>query len=282
MSSRAQVAVLPPLGRRAPRPGAITAAVRERPALRIVAFAAFGLYGVLRWASMLSPAPTLRSLGMLAVATGIVAIGVLLEGRLRALLVFAGIIALLAMFAFSGVPFSWVRHLRIWATGDGIGQGLSGLPRTLIPYTGLDPWIREVILLGGGLLLLGSALVLALAPRPLSEARRAVGAIPLLTLAVLPSTINRPPGVYVHGLLLFGLLALFVWGERLDQDDGAVVVGVAAIAAAAGMAFAPVLDTHKPWVNYQALTNSLAPGASSRLTGRSATARSRGRVRATR
>ena len=262
MSSRAQVAVLPPLGRRAPRPGAITAAVRERPALRVVAFAAFGLYGVLRWASMLSPAPTWRSLGMLAVATGIVAIGVLLEGRLRALLVFAGIVALLAMFAFSGVPFSWVRHLRIWATGDGIGQGLSGLPRTLIPYTGLDPWIREVILLGGGLLLLGSALVLALAPRPLSEARRAVAAIPLLTLAVLPSTINRPPGVYVHGLLLFGLLALFVWGERLDQDDGAVVVGVAAIAAAAGMAFAPVLDTHKPWVNYQALTSSLAPGAS--------------------
>ena len=217
---------------------------------------------MLRWAGMLSPAPTWRSLGMLAVATAIVAIGVLLEGRLRALLVFAGIVALLAMFAFSGVPFSWVRHLRIWATGDGIGQGLSGLPRTLIPYTGLDPWIREVILLGGGLLLLGSALVLALAPRPLSEARRAVSAIPLLTLAVLPSTINRPPGVYVHGLLLFGLLALFVWGERLDQDDGAVVVGVAAIAAAAGMAFAPVLDTHKPWVNYQALTSSLAPGAS--------------------
>ena len=89
-----------------------------------------------------------------------------------------------------------------------------------------------------------------------------MSAIPLLTLAVLPSTINRPPAVYVHGLLLFGLLALFVWGERLDQDEGATVVGVAAVAAAAGMAFAPVLDTHKPWVNYQALTGSLAPGAS--------------------
>jgi transglutaminase-like putative cysteine protease len=81
-------------------------------------------------------------------------------------------------------------------------------------------------------------------------------------MAVLPSTINRPPGVYVHGLLLFGLLALFVWGERLDQDDGALVVGVAAIAAAAGMAFAPAIDSHKPWINYQALTSSLAPGAS--------------------
>ncbi|MGZ4325143.1 MAG: transglutaminase-like domain-containing protein [Solirubrobacteraceae bacterium] len=262
MSSRAQVAVLPPLGRRAPRPGAITAAVRERPALRVVAFAAFGLYGVLRWASMLSPAPTWRSLGMLAVATAVVALGILLEGRARPLLMFAGIVALLALFAFSGVPFSWVRHLRIWATADGIGQGLSGLPRTLVPYSGLNPWIREVMLLGGGLLLLGSALILALAPRPVTETRRAIAAVPLLTLAVLPSTINRPPGVYVHGLLLFGLLALFVWGERLDQDDGTTVVGVAAVAAAAGMAFAPALDTHKPWINYQALTSSLAPGAS--------------------
>ena len=106
--------------------------------------------------------------------------------------------------------------------------------------------------------------------------------MPLLTLAVLPSTINRPPGVYVHGLLLFGLLALFVWGERLDQDDGATVVGVAAVAAAAGMAFAPALDTHKPWINYQALTSSLAPGRRSRSTGRSATARWPGPVRVTR
>jgi transglutaminase-like putative cysteine protease len=263
VSSRAQVAVLPPLGRRAPRPGATTtAAVRERPALRLVAFAGFGLYGVLRWSTMLHPAPTWRSLGMLAVATAIVAIGILLDRRARPLVVFAGILALLAMFAFSGVPFSWVRHLRIWATADGIGQGLSGLPRTLVPYSGLNPWIREVMLLGGGLLLLGSALILALAPRPLTETRRAIAAVPLLTLAVLPSTINRPPGVYVHGLLLFGLLALFVWGERLDQDDGATVVGVAAIAAAAGMAFAPALDNHKPWLNYQALTSSLAPGVS--------------------
>ena len=34
--------------------------------------------------------------------------------------------------------------------GDGIGQGLSGLPRTLVPYGGPNQWIREVMLLGGG------------------------------------------------------------------------------------------------------------------------------------
>jgi protein-glutamine gamma-glutamyltransferase len=262
MSSRAQVAVMPPLGRRATRPGAAATAVPERVGTVVVAFAAFALYGALRWATMLHPQPTWRSLGMVAVATGILAIGMFLGSRARWLVVVAGIVALLAIFAFSGVPLSWVRHLRIWATADGISQGLSGLPRTLIPYSGLNPWIREVMLLGGGLLLLAPALILALAPRPLSETRRAIAAIPLLTLAVLPSTINRPPGVYFHGLLLFGLLALFMWGGRLDRDDTATVVGIAAIAAAAGMAFAPALDTHKPWVNYQALTSSLAPGAS--------------------
>ncbi|MGZ4196974.1 MAG: transglutaminase-like domain-containing protein [Solirubrobacteraceae bacterium] len=262
MSSRAQVAVLPPLGRRAVRPGAKATTAPERAGTVVAAFAAFGLYGALRWSTMLHPAPTWRSLGMLAVTTAIVAIGILLRGRARPLVVFAGIVALLAMFALSGVPLSWVRHLRIWVTADGIGQGLSGLPRTLIPYSGLNPWIREVMLLGGGLLLLGSALILALGPRPLTETRRAVSAIPLLTMAVLPSTINRPPDVYFHGLLLFGLLALFMWGGRLERDDAATVVGIAAVAAAAGMAFAPALDTHKPWINYQALTTSLAPGAS--------------------
>ena len=42
---------------------------------------------------------------MLVVATAVVAIGILLQGRARPLLVFAAIVALLAMFAFSGVPF---------------------------------------------------------------------------------------------------------------------------------------------------------------------------------
>lgn len=227
--------------------------------MRLAAFAAFGLYGALRWATLLHPSPTWRAVGLVAVSTAVVAIGVALQGRARPLLVFGAVLALLATFAFSGVPFHWVRHLRIYATANGIGEGLSGLPRALVPYSGLNQWIREVMLLGAGVLLLTSALTLALAPRPLSETRRAAAALPLLTLAVLPSTLNRPAVVYVHGLVLFALLALFVWGERLERDDFAMVVGVAAVAAAAGMAFAPALDTHKPWVNYQALTSSLAP-----------------------
>ena len=261
MSSRAHVAVLPPLGRRAPRPAAGTIA-HERVGLRLAAFAAFGLYGVLRWATQLNPEPTWRLLGMLAVSTAVVAIGTATPRRARSAVWVAGSLALLAMLALSGVPLSWIRHVRLWAIGDGIGQGLSALPRVLVPYSGLNPWVREVNLIGAGLLLLAAALTLAAAPRPLTEARRAVASLPLLTLAVLPSVIARPPQAYVHGLLLFALLALFIWGERLERDDYATVIGVSVVAAAAGMAFAPALEGHKPWLNWQSLTNSLAPGAS--------------------
>lgn len=228
--------------------------------MRLFAFGAFAFYGALRWATMLHPAPTWRALGMVAVALGVVAIGLALEGRYRWIIVVAGVIGLLAMFAFSGVPFHWVRHLRIAATASGVDQGLLSLPRVLVPYGGLNPWTREVIMLGAGVLLLTSALTLALAPRPLTDARRAVTALPLLTLAVLSSTLTRPPVVYVHGLLLFGLLALFIWGERIDRHDYATLVALPAVAAVLAMAFAPALDSHKPWIDYQALTSSLAPG----------------------
>jgi hypothetical protein len=260
LSSGSNVAVLPPLGRRGVGRGATASIARELPLMRLFAFGAFAFYGALRWATLLHPAPTWRALGMVAVALGVVALGLALEGRYRWIIAIAGVLGLLAMFAFSGVPLHWVRHLRIAATANGVDQGLSSLPRVLVPYGGLNRWTREVIMLGAGVLLLTSALTLALAPRPLTDARRAVCALPLLTLAVLPSTLSRPPVVYVHGLLLFGLLALFVWGERLERHDYATVVGLPLFAAALAMAFAPALDSHKPWIDYQALTSSLAPG----------------------
>ena len=53
---------------------------------------------------------------------------------------------------------------------DAIGQGLSALPRVLVPYNGIDYPIRTVIVLGAGVLLLDAALMLAFAPRALGDA----------------------------------------------------------------------------------------------------------------
>ncbi len=103
------------------------------------------------------------------------------------------VITVLLMFPLAGVPWEWVRHLRIAVTADGIGQGLSALPRVLVPYLGINPWIRTVTALGAAVLLLWSALIVALAPRGrLGDGRRAAALIPLIALAIVPSTLVRP------------------------------------------------------------------------------------------
>jgi protein-glutamine gamma-glutamyltransferase len=260
VSSAAQVAVLPPLGRRTDRPGFDTVAGAERPGIRFAAFAALALYGGLRWATLLKPQPGGRVLALVALSIALASGGAWLGKRHRAFPAILGVIALLLMFAVCGVPFAWVRHLRVAVTADGIGEGLSGLPRALIPYNGLNQWIHTVIMLGAGILLLDAALMLAFARGRLTEARRAAVALPLIALAVIPSTVLRPSLVYVHGLLLFGLLCLFMWGERLQRDDVATVLGLAAVAAVAAMVLSPALDPRQPWVNYQALAGSLVPG----------------------
>ena len=78
--------------------------------------------------------------------------------------------------------------------------------------------MRLVIALGAGVLLVDAAAMVALAPRDAGGLWRAAAALPLLALAVIPSTILHPQLAYLQGLILFVLLAAFVWGERIGRD----------------------------------------------------------------
>ena len=100
------------------------------------------------------------------------AAGPWLRQRSALLLVFAIVVAVILLFALSGLPVRWVRHLRVSASADAIDEGLSSLPRAFIPYNGINEWVRVVIVLGGGLLLLLAAIPLAFAPRTVGEMRR--------------------------------------------------------------------------------------------------------------
>ena len=53
------------------------------------------------------------------------------------------------------------------------------------------------------------------------------------------STLVRPQLPYLQGLLLFGLLAAFMWGERLRRDAAATALTVAVVAGVAGALVAP-------------------------------------------
>ena len=170
----------------------------------------------------------------------------------------AAVISVIVLLAVAGIPLAWITHIRLAVTAHHIGDGLAALPHVLVPYAGINASVRLVTVLGAGVLLLDGALVMAWTPREASELRQAVAVLPLIVLAVLPSTLVRPTLAYLHGLLLFVLLAAFFWGERVSRYEMPVAAGLAGLAAALALIAAPALDRHAPWLNYQSLAGSLA------------------------
>jgi protein-glutamine gamma-glutamyltransferase len=261
VSSGAQVAVLPAAGRRATnmlRPTAQREAAR--PVVRLVSFAALSGYGVIRWETLLSPAPSGRLIGLWALAVLVAGTGPLLASRrARPIAIIGGILAVLAMFALAGIPVRWITHVRITVTANAIGNGLSALPGVLLPYIGINQWVRIVTTLGAGVLLLDAGLLLAFAPRTLGDVRRAAAALPLVALAIVPCTLLEPDKPYLQGLVLFALLAAFMWGERLRVRSVTAAIALAVLAGFGAVVTAPALDEHSPWINYEAIAASLAP-----------------------
>ncbi len=272
MSATTQVAVVAPVGNDAPPRRRGVAGATDRPVVRLVAFAALGLYGVLRWGTLMQPVPTWRLLGLLGVAIALAAIAPVLLERERAVAAMRGgteppsmigawlaLVAVLAVFPISGVPLGWMVHLRVADTTNGIGEGLSTLPGILVPYNGINEWARIVILLGAAVLLLDAAMLLAFAPQTLGDIRRAGAALPLIALVVVPATLVHPGFPYLQGLLLFALLAFFMWGERVPPGRRGGVLLACAGAGAIGLVVAPAITQRAPWIDYEALTRGFTP-----------------------
>jgi protein-glutamine gamma-glutamyltransferase len=258
--SIAQVAVLP--GRVGSRAWAGPAVGErdERPGVRILAFLLLGLYGVHRWATLLAGPTTARLAGMLACATLLAVVGPPLARRHRLLALPLALFLAAATLVAAGLPVSWILHLRISASASVIGEGLSALAGVVLPYGGVNEWIRMTILLGAAVLLLDAAVVLTFVPAHRGLVRRAGAALPLLALAVIPTTLLRPQLPYLEGVLVFALLVLFMWGERIrSRRLGAVAVPCLLVVSAA-LILAPGLDRHRPWIDYRALATGLAPG----------------------
>jgi len=239
----------------------VSGAPRHALGIRAAAFGALGLYGVLRWATLTGGQDRGRMVALLALALGLVTLGPRLARRNR--LLAGGLAALAALCALgvAGIPASWLTHLRVSVTSQGIGDGLAALPSVLTPYRGSSQWVLIVITLGAAVLLLDSAIVVGLAPGRLGDLRRAVAALPLVALVVIPATLVRSRVPYLEGIALFALLSAFMWGERLDRRGLVAAVLLCAAAGAAALALAPGLEPGKPWVDYQGLANSLVPGA---------------------
>ena len=247
--------LLPP-SRAAARPRAERT---DRPMVRLITFTALAAYGLVRWATLMRPEPGWRLMGLLALAVALAG-GVPLAARFNRLAaVVPSIVILLLAFPVSGLRWHWLKHMSIARTYDRIENGLSLLPNALVPYLGHNADVRLVIVLGAAVLVLDAAAVLAFAGTSLGDGRRAAAALPLIALAVVPSTLIRPELPYMQGLLLFGLLAAFMWGERVRGGAAASAVGVIALAGVVGAIAAPRIDQRSPWVDYRAWAGTAIP-----------------------
>jgi len=249
---------------RATRHAASRTDVQGRPWIRLAGFTALSLYGVQRWSRLLAVPPSLRLIGLAALAIGLAGGLPLLRRLLARLPIYASrtIAALVSLglvvaaFPAAGLRWHLVWYLKIAVTARQIGHGLTGLGNILVPYDGFDHRVTLVIMLGAAVLLLDAGAVLAFAPRRISDARRATAALPLIALAVVPSTLVHPKTPMLEGLLLFALVAFFVWGERLRFDGGRAALALLALAGLLGVSLAPVIDGGKPWFDYQKWTGA--------------------------
>jgi hypothetical protein len=231
----------------------------DRPWIRLCTFAALAGYATVRWATLLRPAPGLRLLGELGLAVALAGAVPFLMRRSRLAAAAGGVVVALLAFPVAGLRWHWLVHMSIARTSIRIGNGLSALPNALIPYLGHDRDVRLVIVLGAAVLLFDAAAVLAYAPKGLGEGRRAAAALPLIALAVVPSTLIRPRAPYLQGLLLFILIAAFMWGERVRPGASSSAVLLVLAAGIGAAIVAPRIDQGSPWVNYRAWTGSTVP-----------------------
>ncbi|MGI8713740.1 MAG: transglutaminase domain-containing protein [Solirubrobacteraceae bacterium] len=240
--------------------GADGSTTRLRAVVRIATFAALSLYGVQRWGTLLHPTPGARLLGLFALAVALAGGVPLLRRYSRVLAAVLAVGLILAAFPMAGLRWHWVVHVRIAVSAGRVGTGLQALPNVLVPYVGHSHAVRLVIVLGAAVLLLDAAAVMAFAGRAgpsFGDGRRAAAALPLLALAVVPSTLVHPQLPYLQGLILFALLAAFMWGERLRRDGASAALTVAAVAGVIGALVAPRLDTHRPWIDYRSWAGTL-------------------------
>lgn len=226
---------------------------------RLTTFGALALYGTLKWSTLLTGHPLSRLIGLFLLAMALAAGRPALARFSRPLAAVATFVALIAVFPIAGIPLAWVWHVRIAVTANAIGDGLSALPGVLVPYSGANQAVDLVMTLGAAVLLFDGALLVAFSRGQMTTLRRAGAALPLIALAAVPTTLDRPALPYLDGAILFTLLVAFMWGEEIGRRRTGGALGIGAIAVVVALFLAPALDLHKPWFNYRALAGGLTP-----------------------
>ena len=225
---------------------------------RLVAFGPLAAFGALHWARMVEP----PAVGALTAVVGLcVLLAVGLEGcarvprrtsaPARALLVLGGL-------ALGGVAAGLPARL-LWPGGwgelaAGLVEGGEMLPDLAFPYAGHDPWPRLVILLAG-------VLLLVIAAGYAFGSARGRGRLPaaavLIVLYAVPAVNLTESHQFLRGCALAAAVAAFLWADRIPRPQAGAAAATMAAAMTVAALVAPRLDPDRPWVDYDAIAQSL-------------------------
>jgi transglutaminase-like putative cysteine protease len=234
-------------------------------AARGIAFVALCGFASLTWMQMLEPAAPGRAGYALLTAAGAMLL-LLAARRLRpALRLPAAILVALAAVAFAllggGIADELLLPARWGDLLSGVGRGLSALPGARVPYRGLDSDTRTVIALGGTMLAVAAALT-AFWPRRNGLGLHLVALILLVTLYAVPAVALNLSNDFLSGALLSLLAIAYLRLERLRIGDAQAAALLAVGVVILGLAIAPVLDTGRPWFDYETWALSSASSKS--------------------
>jgi transglutaminase-like putative cysteine protease len=226
-------------------------------AVRLAAWTALAVFAAQAWGGIVRPAAD----GRLVAAAGLgTALGIatrLVASRPAparwAAHAAVGVTGVLGALLLAGVPVSMLAPAHWDDLARGLRDGIAALPGLAVPYRGVEEWNRIALLLGGTLLAVVGPLV---ACRPGVGGRLAPAAV-LVVLYAVPAVQLPAAHPFLEGALFAVLLAAALFGERLAAREAPAAAAALALAALVGLALAPRLDADDPWVDYEAIAESL-------------------------
>ena len=215
----------------------------------------------MHWAALVESPPTGRILLAVAVLTAAGALlGALNGSRLpraavHALAAVTVGVGTAAALAATGLSVRLLWPLNWDELSLQLEQGLSGIQTVVWPYGGPEDDVRLAILLGAPALL---ALAAALAFWPVrsritASVLRFMALVTLLCLYGIPVTDHDPGDPLLRGLVLFALVAAWLWAPRMRGREAVpalvtvAVVGLVALPLAARVDRAEALVDYSDW-----------------------------------
>ena len=234
---------------------------RATELLQLALFAALGSFAALHWASLVQSPPVGRVLLAVAALTAAgAALQALNRSRLPRPAVHLAAVAVVAVASAGALAVTGLSLRLLWPgnwvdLGNQLEQGLSGVQTVVWPYGGPEDDVRLAILLGAPALL---ALAAGLAFWPVrsrvtGSVLRFMGLVALLCLYGIPVTDHDPGAPLLRGLVLFALVAAWLWAPRMRGREAVpalvavAVVGLVALPLAARVDRAEALVDYSEW-----------------------------------